>query len=66
MSDIVVVIRKDGNIAVDINLPEGEECHEADVTLRATLALLGIADPSILDDVERVPVPDGTRNKQRG
>ena len=66
MGDIDITIAKDGRIRVDINLPEGKECDDADATIRATLAALGVLDESVMDDLKRTPVPDGSRDRNRG
>lgn len=65
MSDIKITLKDDGNIKVDIELPEGQECDEVDAKLRTALALLGLADDSVVDDITKVPIPDGTRNRDK-
>lgn len=63
--DIEVVVNDDGGIKVDINLPEGPECAEVDVNLRAVLSLLGVAPEDAMDDLKKQPVPDGMRDRER-
>jgi hypothetical protein len=61
-----IILKDNGEMHIDVDLPEGEECDDADEALRVALVAVGLADESIMDRFERTPVPDVVKDRTKG
>jgi hypothetical protein len=58
-----VILGENGEVAIDIEMPEGADCDGADAALRFALVALGVAPKEILDEIKKTAVPDGIPTK---
>ncbi|MFA4955235.1 MAG: hypothetical protein WC641_08075 [Patescibacteria group bacterium] len=70
MNTLRVILDKQGRVAVDIELPPGQECDAADAELRTILEILGAGFEDVVENpnAPRQPngVPEGGKLKQGG